>query len=100
MKDAHISLRIPAELDRELEARAARDSLPKSTVVREAMTRYLVPDSAPTPRPSAEQLGPTASSLAERWPSLPHLAPEDAAAFAADVECAVNDLPPAVPPWE
>jgi hypothetical protein len=42
----------------------------------------------------------TCSELAERWPSLAKLSPEEACAFAADIEGARAALPPIKPAWD
>jgi hypothetical protein len=95
MKDSHLTLRLPAELGAALEARAAQDRTPKSHVVREAVVRYLAPDSPDAVEPRHV----TASALAERWQMLPHLTPEDAAAFADDLARARAAIPSPESPW-
>jgi hypothetical protein len=95
MKNDHLTLRLPAELTRAL-ARWARDhGLPKSQAVREAVARYL---SVATPADTLRRV--TARELAARWPSLPRLAPEDAADFADDLASGRDALPVVRPPWE
>jgi hypothetical protein len=42
----------------------------------------------------------TCSELAERWPSLAKLSPEEACAFAGDIEKARTTLPPLRPAWD
>ena len=41
----------------------------------------------------------SARDLARRWEHLPHLAPDDAAAFASELEEGRRALPPAVARW-
>ena len=94
MKDTHLTLRLPQELARAL-AKWARDhGLPKSQVAREAVARYLSP--APAVR---EVRRVTALELAERWPGLPRLTPEEAAAFDTDIAASRAALPAVAPPW-
>jgi hypothetical protein len=94
MKDTHLTLRLPLVLARAL-AKWARDhGLPKSQVAREAVARYLSPPSA-----TRESRRVTALDLAERWPGLPRLTPEEAAAFDADIVASRSVLPPIAPPW-
>ena len=96
MKDTHLTLRIPAALDTALEARAAEEGAPKSRVVREAVVRYLAADLPTQPEPRRV----SARRLAARWPDLPHLLPEDAAAFAEDLATAKAALRLPESPWE
>ncbi len=96
MKDAHLTLRLPADLGKALEARAAEDRLPKSQVVREAVVRYLTQDQPAHPEPRQV----TARELAARWQALPHLAPEDAAAFGDDIARTSALMPVPESPWE
>lgn len=96
MKDSHLTLRLPAALGDALDARAAEDRVPKSQVVREAVVRYLDPEQ--TARPERRQV--TARELAARWPTLPHLSHEEAAAFEADITCAGDSMPLPESPWE
>ena len=42
----------------------------------------------------------SAAEAAERWPTLPHLEPADAEAFAADLTAARRTLPAAADRWE
>jgi antitoxin (DNA-binding transcriptional repressor) of toxin-antitoxin stability system len=42
----------------------------------------------------------TCAELAERWPSLERLPPEEAAAFANDLEQSHASLPPLKPAWD
>ena len=86
MKDSHLTLRLPEALGDALEARAAEDRVPKSQVVREAVVR-------------AEPRQVTARELAARWQTLPHLTPEDAAAFADDIARTGDAMPLPESPW-
>jgi hypothetical protein len=95
VKDAHLTLRLPADLGEALDARAAQDRTAKSQVVREAVVRYLAGDVPVRP----DQHRVTARALAERWAHLPHLTPEDAAAFAEDLAEARDTLPLPESPW-
>jgi hypothetical protein len=93
MKDTHLTLRLPRELARALARWARERGVPKSQVAREAVVRYLAP--APPERTPPV----TAAEVAARWPTLPHLTPAEAAAFAADLETARRELPPDRDPW-
>jgi hypothetical protein len=96
MKDSHLTLRLSARLARLLARWAAAHGVPKSQVAREAVARYLA---APGGETSAS-LGLTARELARRWPMLPRLHPEEAAALAADITSGRDALPPVATPWE
>lgn len=100
MKDAHLSIRIPTELDRALERRATADAAPKSQLVREAVSRYLDPPPSGTSPDGSTPRRPTGRMLAERWPTLPHLERADADALASDISDAKASLPDPCPPWE
>jgi len=92
MKDSHVTLRLSPELARTL-ARWARDrGMSKSHVVREAVATYLR-------APPVDPRGLTAAELAERWSTLPRLAPDEAGAFADDLNAARRELP-APDAWE
>lgn len=95
MKDAHLTLRLPADLGEALDARAALDRTAKSQVVREAVVRYLARDVPARP----EQRRVTARALAEGWERLPHLTPEDAVDFAEDLTGAGDAMPLPESPW-
>ncbi|MBL0178170.1 MAG: ribbon-helix-helix protein, CopG family [Gemmatimonadetes bacterium] len=95
MKDSHLTLRLPEALGDALEARAAEDRVPKSQVVREAVVRYLAPERVGR----AEPRQVTARELAARWQTLPHLTPEDAAAFADDIARTGDAMPLPESPW-
>lgn len=42
----------------------------------------------------------TCAELADRWPNLERLAPDEASAFADDIEQARASLPPLRPAWD
>lgn len=94
MKEAHLTLRLPADLARALARRARDAGVAKSHVVREAVTSYLSGLRA-APRPTM-----TAAEFAERWRTIPRLTPGEASALADDITTARNELPPPPTPWE
>lgn len=96
MKEAHLTLRLPAALARALARWAAARGVPKSQVAREAVVRYLSPSSGIQP----EAGGLTARELALRWSGLPRLLPEEADALAEDIAAARGSLPPPHGSWE
>ena len=93
MKDAHLTLRLPAELARALARWARARHVPKSQVVREAVARYL------SPPPSARTPPVTAGDFADRWATLPRLTAEEARDFEADIAAARGALPPVRDTW-
>lgn len=96
MKDDYLTLRLSRELARAL-SRWARDrGVPKSHVVREAVSSYLTPVSSGLESPRTL----TAAELAGRWPSLARLSPDEARALDADLAEARQQLPPAGARWE
>ena len=96
MKDAHLTLRLPAGLARLLARAAAARGVPKSQVARDAVARYLAAGGAHEARPN----GLAARELARRWLALPHLHPDEAAGLAEAIEAARTALPPPAPAWE
>ena len=96
MADDHLTLRLPPQLARALTRWAAAHDIPKSRVVREAITRYL---GAPGGVDRNEE-GLTARALGHRWATLPRLHPDEAAGFAEDLFAGRAEVPPVVPPWE
>jgi antitoxin (DNA-binding transcriptional repressor) of toxin-antitoxin stability system len=50
---------------------------------------------SPLPAPAL-----TCAELADRWPTLERLAPDEASAFADDIEQAHVSLPPVRPAWD
>jgi predicted transcriptional regulator len=95
MKDAHLTLRLPAGLARLLARAAAARGVPKSQVARDAVARYLAAAGSIETPP-----GLAARELARRWHSLPHLEPDEAAGLADAIETSRTALPPPAPAWE
>lgn len=93
MAKSHITLRLPAELARAVIQKAREAGVAKSHLVREAVASYL------KGRPLAVLPRVTAAELAERWPTLPRLTPDEASDLADDVTAARATLPPAPGPW-
>lgn len=93
-KDAYVSLRLPSTLAAELDCAAAERGMPRSSVVREAVSAYLAGPPRPAPR-----LMP-ATEFLRIWKTLPHLTPDEAEAFAGDIREARESYPPEVDPWE
>lgn len=96
MKDSHLTLRLPAELARALARKARALGVPKSQMAREAVARYLVP-AASEDRPERQL---SAKELIRRWRAMPRLSPDEAEAFARDLEVGRDALPPVNSPWE
>ncbi len=94
-KDTHLTLRLPLELARVLERRARDRGVPKSLVAREAVALYLgtAPESAAAPPLTARE-------LAVRWPELPRLGAEDAAAMGSDIAEGRAALPDVRDRWD
>lgn len=92
-KDAYVSLRLPSALAGELDRAAAERGVPRSSVVREAVVAYLAGPPRPEVRPMA------AAEFARVWASLPHLTPEEAESYAADIRAARDSYPPEKDPW-
>jgi hypothetical protein len=95
MKD-YLTLRLPTELARALSRWAKTRRVPKSAVVRDAVTRYLAPTA---PREGAPGRV-TGTELAARWARMPHLTPHEARELAADLAAAREVLPPVRAVWE
>jgi hypothetical protein len=95
MKDAHLTLRIPASLARTLDKIARVRGVSKSHLVADAIARH-VTSATPPSEPARRVSGAEFSSL---WPSLPRLAPGDANAFAEDIARARKELPPPADRW-
>lgn len=87
MDDAHLSLRLPAELARTLDRIADARGVGKSKLVREAVSLYLTGGTA---RDDAEPL--LAAEFRRIWDALPHLSADEAAAFETDVRQARSAL--------
>lgn len=94
MKEAHLTLRLPAELARALARRARDAGVAKSYVVREAVTAYLAGLRTATPTTV------TAAELAARWRALPHLTPAEASTLGDDLAAARAELPEPRTAWE
>jgi hypothetical protein len=94
MRDSHITFRVPGDLARALAKGARERGLPKSHVVREALTEYLAKGASP-----AASREVTAAELAARWPSLPRLTEGEARSFGDDIAAAREALP-SVRSWE
>lgn len=95
MKDAHLTLRLPHDLARELDRAAELRGTPKSGLVREAVAHYL---EAGKQRPEAPPL--LAGEFSRIWNALPHLTIAEAGKLDADICRAREALPPLVDPWE
>jgi hypothetical protein len=95
MDQAHITLRLPADLAKSLAHWARGRRLPRSQVVREAIAQYL----GGGPRTGSLRLV-TAQDLAARWPNLPRLTPEEANDLSADIASSRAALPQPHTPWE
>ena len=101
MKDSHLTLRLPAALADLLDRWADERDLPRSQVVREAVSAYLsgpVAGTAGAPGAAAVRRV-TGSELAQVWPALPHIDPHDARRLGTDVARARRQLPPVKDPW-
>ncbi|MBL8996296.1 MAG: ribbon-helix-helix protein, CopG family [Gemmatimonadetes bacterium] len=90
-----VSVRLPRELARALERSAAARGVPKSAVVREAVSQYLID---PPPRPAVRLV--SGADLARAWAQRPRLAPGDAEAFERDIREAREFPLPQQDPWE
>ena len=103
MKDTHLTLRLPRELARALARWARARGVPRSQVVREAVSRYLgtgMAAAAPEPPPSPTPAGLTARGLAERWAALPRLTPDEAESLERDITSSRAAQPPLRTAWE
>ena len=95
MKDAHLTLRLPANLARALARWARAHRVPKSHAAREAVARFLEPESWPYTTRAL-----TARELKERWRAIPRLTDTGAAEFARELATARKELAPLRPSWE
>ena len=95
MKEAHLTLRIPADLARALARWARRQGVPKSQVARDAVARYLGPTGS-SDKPTSPV---TARMVAAQWASVPRLGPHEARALADDLTAARKSLPAIPDPW-
>lgn len=94
MKDALLSVRIPADLANALDHRATERGVGRSAMVREAVAAYVT--SRPAPAPIVPM--PLAAFL-DAWKSAPRLTTDEAAAYDADLRAARRELPPLDDPW-
>lgn len=95
MKESHLTLRLSAALERALERLARRRGVPKSEVVREAVTTYVSGKADPSPMKVI-----TGAALARKWASLPHLRSDEAAALGEDIDEGRAALPELAANWE
>ncbi len=95
MKASHLTIRLSAALERALERLARRRGVPKSEVVREAVTTYVSGKVDPSPLSVV-----TGAELARRWASLPHLRANEAASIAKDIDAGRAELPELAANWE
>lgn len=95
MEPTHITLRISEDLAEALANRARTRDLPRSQLVREALTLYLSGGPA-----RLEPRLTTASDFAARWPNLPRLTPSEVADLEADIVAGREALPKPRAPWE
>jgi predicted transcriptional regulator len=95
MKEAHLTLRLPAALASALARSAEQHGVPKSELAREAVARYL----EPTGQQPDERLV-RAGEVAKRWALLPRLSAAEADDFAAELRRAREALPPPSAAWE
>lgn len=96
MKGAHLTLRVTADVARALDRRASDRDVPKSQLVREAVTEYLAP-AAPG---SGGRPALSARELARRWPAVPRLDVAEAREFAHDIAVARKAKPGSKSRWE
>ena len=94
MDDAHLSLRLPADLATTLDRLAESRGVGKSKLVREAVSQYLTGGTA---RDAAAPL--LAADFRKAWDALPHLSVDEAAAFETDVQQARAALALPDDPW-
>jgi hypothetical protein len=94
--EEHLTLRLPAKLSRALSRWAKARGMPKSAIVREAVTQYLAPTASPEGFPARV----TGRELAARWRTMPHLTPREADDLGSDIAAAREALPSLRPPWE
>jgi hypothetical protein len=92
MKEAHLTVRLPADLARALARWAKQHRVPKSHAAREAVARFL---GVARDEPGAI----TARELRARWADVPRLDPDEADAMARDITAARAELPAVRPAW-
>jgi Arc/MetJ-type ribon-helix-helix transcriptional regulator len=81
MKDDRLTVRLPSELARALARHCADRDTPLSSLVREAVARYLEPATEKTPALRVV----TAAELAARWPASSRLSPAEAVRLGTDI---------------
>ena len=94
MKDALLSVRLPAELAEALDQRASERGVGRSMMVREAVAAYLTTRPAPAP-----VVPMPLEALLDAWKTAPRLSADEAAAYEADLRDARAALPPLDDPW-
>jgi Ribbon-helix-helix protein, copG family len=94
MKDALLSVRIPADLAEALDKRAEARGVGRSMMVREAVASYLVSRPAPSP-PHPMPV----SAFLDAWRQAPRLSDAEAEAYVDDLRDARRTLPPLDDPW-
>lgn len=102
-----IGFSVPPEVADEIERLAAEEGRTKSELFREMVRVYRAhrglvagEEVAVYGAERTQLLGPTADQLPEIFASLPHLTPEEADAFAADLEAIRAEVVESVDPWE
>ncbi len=94
MEDAHLTLRLSADVVQSLERLAESRGMPKSRLVREAVAQFLNGDAT---RPEAPPL--SARDFKAVWESLPHLSVDEATRLDTDLQRARAALAPPDDPW-
>lgn len=87
MKEAHLTLRLPVDLARALEREAAARRVPKSLLVREAVSSYLI-----GPAPRVETVPVTARDVARLWDPVPPATAQGDRALVSDVADNIADV--------
>lgn len=95
MKDSHVTVRISAALEKLLDRLARERAVPKSQLVREAVTGYFESSRAGTVERRV-----TGAELAARWADVPHLDPAEVEEFDNDLRDSRRKLPPLKNKWE
>ena len=94
MDDAHLSLRLSADLASSLDRIAESRGVGKSQLVREAVSQYLTGGAV---RDAAPPL--LAADFGKVWDALPHLSVDEATTFETDVQQARAALRLPDDPW-
>jgi hypothetical protein len=102
-----IGFSVPPSVAEEVERLAAEEGRTKSELFREMVRVYRAhrglvagEEAAAYGAERTATLGPTVDELPEIFASLPHLTPEEADAFAADLEAIRAEVVESVDPWE